>query len=165
MKFDSLDKIIITFPKSKVTSGRPVKGFITYLGLKDKARPNKCKKARYAIGNFSKKDISKIIREFEKLPYESYERKSPKHECTDSYFYLARQIAKCIMRDDSLNLHVYPVRTEMTATELIPTSHICSTDKIKLKEFLVDKTLLQICSMYKDELKGIIVDKFSSEEE
>ena len=59
-------------------------GLITYLGLKAKVRPKKYKKARYAIGNVSKKDLSKIIGEFEKLRYESYERKSPKHDPTDS---------------------------------------------------------------------------------
>ena len=36
------------------------------------------------MGNVSKKDLSNVIRDFEKLPYESYERKWPKHEFTDS---------------------------------------------------------------------------------
>ena len=59
---------------------------ITLLGLKAKEGPKKYKKARYAIRNVSKKDLSKIIREFEKLPYESYDTKRPKHDPTDSYF-------------------------------------------------------------------------------
>ena len=63
------------------------------------------------------KDPSKIIREFYKLPYKSYEKKRPKHESTDSEFYLARYIAKCMMRADALNPYVYPVRTEMTGTK------------------------------------------------
>ena len=83
---------------------------ITSLGLKVKAKPHKYKKAMYIIGNFSKKDLSKIIREFETLPYESYEKKRPRHEPTESYFYLARQLSKCMMRADALNLHSYPVR-------------------------------------------------------
>ena len=45
------------------------------------------KKERYAIGNVIKKDPSNIIREFEKLPYESYEKKIPKHKPTESYFF------------------------------------------------------------------------------
>ena len=90
--------------------------------------PKQYKKARYSIGIGSKKDLSKIIREFLKLPYESYERKRTKHEPTDSYFYLVRQLAKCMMRSDSLNSHGYSVRTEMTATKQIMTSHVCSTD-------------------------------------
>ena len=64
------------------------------------------------------------MREFEKPPYEIHEKKSPRHEPTDSYFYLARNIEKCMMIADALNSHVYPVRTEMTTTKQIPTSHI-----------------------------------------
>ena len=60
------------------------------------------------------KDLSKIIRDSEKSPYKSYEIKRPKYKPTDSNFYLAIQISKCMMRDDALNLHVYPVRTKMT---------------------------------------------------
>ena len=82
-----------------------------------------------------------IIREFEKLLYDSYERKRPKYNTTESYFYLARQLSQCILRANPLNSHVYPVRTEMTATKHIPTSHICSTDKSKLKEFPSGETL------------------------
>ena len=59
--------------------------------------------------------------------------KRPKHEPNDSYFDLARQLAKCMMRADSLNSNSYPVRTEVTATKQIPISHVCSTDKSKLK--------------------------------
>ena len=77
-------------------------------------------KCRYAIGNVSKKDLSNIIREFEKLPYESYDKKRPKHDPTVSYFYLARQLSKCMMRTDSLNSHVCPIRTKMNGTKQIP---------------------------------------------
>ena len=42
------------------------KGLIASLGIKAKVRTHKYKKARYAIGNVSKKDLSNIIREFEK---------------------------------------------------------------------------------------------------
>ena len=67
---------------------------ITSLGIKSNTMPNKYKKVRYAIGNVSKKEVSNIIREFEKLPYKIYEKKRPKHGPTDSYFYLARQLEK-----------------------------------------------------------------------
>ena len=50
------------------------------------------------------KDLSNITREFEKLRYKSYDRRRPKHDPTDSYFYLARDIAKFMMRTDALNL-------------------------------------------------------------
>ena len=114
LKFGSLDKMIITSSESKYSLGRSRKGLITSLGLKSKARPKKYKNSRYAILNVSMKNLSKIIREFENLLYKSYERRRPKHEPTDSYFYLARQLAKCMTRADALNSHIYPVRIEMT---------------------------------------------------
>ena len=50
------------------------------------------------------KDLSKIISEFEKLPYKGYDRRRPKHETNYNYFYLARQIVKCMVRADAPNL-------------------------------------------------------------
>ena len=93
--------MIIISSKSKVKLGRSRKGLITCLYLKAKTRPKKCKKSGYANRNISKKDLSKIIREFEKLLYDIYEKKRPKHEPTGSYFYLAKQIAKFMIRADS----------------------------------------------------------------
>ena len=72
------------------------------------------------------KDLSKIIKEFEKFPYKGYVRKRPKHEPTDSYFYLVIHLTKCIMRADTFNLNIDPVRTEMTGTNHIPISQVCS---------------------------------------
>ena len=86
LKFDDLDKVKIISSESKDDLGRSVKGLIASLVINSKTRPQKYKKSRYAIGNVSKKGLSKIIREFEKLPYESYEKKIPKNEPTDSYF-------------------------------------------------------------------------------
>ena len=141
MKFDSMDKMKITSSESKEKLKISGKGLISSLYFKAKVRPHKCKKSRYAISNVSEKDLSKIIRELEKLPYEIYKKKSPKHEPTDSYFYLTRQLAKFMMRADFYNSHVYPERTETTATKQILTLHICSTDESKLEEFIVDETL------------------------
>ena len=86
LKIDSQDKMKITSSDSKKKTEISGKGLIVSLGFKDKVRPHKCKKARCAIRNVSKKDLLKIIREFKKLPYESYEKKRPKHEPSDSYF-------------------------------------------------------------------------------
>ena len=47
------------------------------LGIKAKVRSHKYKKARYAIGNFSKKYISKIIREFENCLMKVIRRRGP----------------------------------------------------------------------------------------
>ena len=102
-KFGSLDKMKITPSYSKGKLERPGKGLITSLGFKTKARPQKYKKARYAIGKVSEKYISKIIKEFEKIDKLPYEKKRPKHEPNESYSHRARQLAKCMMRSDNLN--------------------------------------------------------------
>ena len=94
-----------TSSESKEKLERSGTGLITSLGLKDKARPHKYKNSRYTIGNVSKKDLSKIIKDFETLPYESYERKRLKQESTGSYFYLARHLEKFLMRYYALNFH------------------------------------------------------------
>ena len=48
------------------------------------------------------------------MTYEGYLQKSPKHKPTDSNFYIARQLDKCVMR---LNFAVGPERTQMTNTQ------------------------------------------------
>ena len=83
----------------------------------------------YGITNISMKDISKILENFEKLSYKGYVRKSPKQEPNYSYFYLSKQPAKCAIISDVFNLHVDPVRTEMTVTQQIPISHVCDLEK------------------------------------
>ena len=78
----------------------------------------KIKKARYAIRNVSEKEISKIIKEFEKIEKLPYEKKRPKHEPTLSYFHLVRQLAKCMMIYDKLNRHDHGSYMEMTSLSL-----------------------------------------------
>ena len=67
LQFDILDKMKIKSSESKRKLERSGKGLIASLGVKAKVRPQKYKKSRYAIENISKKDISKIIREFERF--------------------------------------------------------------------------------------------------
>ena len=136
LKFDILDKMRIKYSNPKDNLGRSGKGLITSLGITSKARPHKYKKTRYAIINVNMRDLSKIIRDFEKLPYKSYERRRPKNEPNGSYFYLSRQLVKYMMRADVPNSYIYPVRTEITATKDIPILQVCSTDKSKLKKVL-----------------------------
>ena len=112
MKFVSLNKMRIIYSESKYNLGRSGKGLVTSLGLKSKVRPHKYKNARYAIRNVSMKDLSNIIIKFDKLPYKSYEMRRPKHEPTESYFYLAIQLDNFMMRAYALNFYVYPVRKE-----------------------------------------------------
>ena len=125
LKFDSLDNIKVTSSESKEKLERSGKGLINSLGFKSKVRPHKYKKSRYAIGNVSKKYLSNIIEEFDKLTYECYEKKRAKHDPTDRYFFLSRELVKLMMRSDALKLHVYPVIIEINALS----SHVCSTDE------------------------------------
>ena len=133
LKFDSLEKMKITSSESKGKLERPGKGLITSLGVNTKVRSHKYKKTRYDIGNVSKKELSKIIREFEKFEKLHSENKSPKHEPTDSYFYLARHLAKCMMRSDTLNWHNYGGYKEMIA----PSSNVYTTDRDESKRIIV----------------------------
>ena len=117
-KFDSLEKMKTTSSESKGILERSGKGLITSLGFKTKVRLQKYKKEKYAIRNVSEKDTPKIIKEFEKIGKLPYEKKRPKHEPTDSYFYLARQLAKFMVRYDKLNRHNHGGFTKMTAPSL-----------------------------------------------
>ena len=87
------------------------------------------KKARYAITNVSLNEVSNIIKEFEKFTYEGYVRKRPKHEPTDSYFYLSRHLSKCTIRYDNFNLYVDPIRTQMNGTQRIHIYQVCYSDE------------------------------------
>ena len=80
--FDSLDKMKITSSESKGKLEISGKGLVTSLGFKTKVRSQKYKKARYAIKNVSEKDLSRIIKDFEKIDKLPYEKKRPKHEPT-----------------------------------------------------------------------------------
>ena len=84
-------------------------------GFQDQSKVSqKFKKARYAIGNVSEKDLSKIIKEFEKIGKVPYVKRTPKHELTSSYFHLERQLEKCMMRSDEQNRHVHGSYAEET---------------------------------------------------
>ena len=110
------------------------------------------------------KDLYKIITESEKLPYEGYVRKSPKHEPNDSYYYLGIQLAKFMMRSDTINSHFDPVRTEMRSTQRIPTYQVCSLDERESKGIIADKNLSQVCSTDESESERVIVNEISMEE-
>ena len=65
-KFDSLNKMKTTSSEWKGKLGISGKGLVTALDLRTKLRSKKCKKAKYAIGNVSMKDLFNIIKDFEK---------------------------------------------------------------------------------------------------
>ena len=110
---------------------------ITSLGFKAKVRPQKYKKARYAIKNVSKKDLSKIIKRFEKFEKLPYEKIRPKHEPTEHYFHLSINLAKCMMRYNNLNWHNHGGYTEMT----YPSLNVNATEKDKSKRIIVHEGL------------------------
>ena len=122
-KFDSLNKMEITVSESEEKLEKPGKGLVTTLAINTKVRSQKYKKARYAIENIS------TIQEFEKIEKLPYEKKRAKHERTDSYFRLARQLAKCMMRSENLNWHDHGGYTEITD----PSSNVNATDKDESK--------------------------------
>ena len=142
LKFDSMDKMKITSSESEGKLERSGKGLIISLGFKAKVMSQKYKRARYAIGNISKKDLSKIIREFEKFEKSPYDKKRPKHKPTGSYFYLSIHLAKCMMISNTHNWHDYFGYTKMTS----PSLNVYSTDKDESKCIIMHKCLSQSCS-------------------
>ena len=106
-KFDSLKNMETTSSESKGKFGRSGKRLVTALDFKTKVRSQKYKKARYSIVNVSKKDLSKIIKEFDKIGKVPYVKRIPKHEPTSSYYHLVRCITECMMRSDEHNRHVH----------------------------------------------------------
>ena len=164
LKFDSLENIRITSSCPKDYLGRSGKGLITYLSLNTNVRSKKIKKERYAINNVIMNDISNIIKEFLMFPYKGYVWKRPKHEPTDSYFYLSKQLAKYMMITDTFNLHVGPVRTEITGTQQIPILQVCDLEKRKSKLIPSGENLLQFFSTNERESESVIVDEISTEE-
>ena len=136
-KFDSLNKMETTSSESKEKLERSGKGLVTALVFKTKVRFPKYKKARYAIENVRDKDLSNIIKEFEKMGKLPYEKEIPKHEPTPSYLHLVRHLAKCMMRSDELNRHVHGSYTENTAMS----SKVNVTNEGESKEIIVHKTL------------------------
>ena len=118
-----------TSSESKGKLGRSGKRLLTALALKNKVRSQKYKMARYAIGNVSKKDLSKIIKEFKKIVKVPYVKRIPKHEPTSSYHHIVRCIAECMMRSDEHNRHVHGIYAEETDLS----SNVNVTDREKSK--------------------------------
>ena len=91
---------------------------VTALAFKTKVRSQKYKKSRCTIRNVSKKELSKIIKGFEKIGKVPYVKRIPKHEPTSRYYHLVRCIAECIMRSDEHNRHVHGSYAEDTDSSL-----------------------------------------------
>ena len=139
--------------------GKIRKGVDYLSGFQDQSRLQKYKKARYTIGNISEKDLSKIIKEFEKIEKLPYEKKRPTHEPTDRYFHPARQLSKCTMRSDNLNWHDHGGYTEMTS----PYLNVNVTDEDESKCIIVHEILSNNFSTDVSESKQSIVNETLSE--
>ena len=79
----------------------------------------------------------RIIKDFDKIGKVPYDKKRSEHELNDSYFYLVRQLAKCMTRSDKLNWHDHGSYTETTA----PSANVNFTDKDESRETIVQETL------------------------
>ena len=75
------------------------------------------------------KDISNIIKEFEKIVKVPYVKRIPKHEPTSSYYHLVGGIAECMLRCGEENQHVHGGYAEETA----PSSNVNDTDEDESK--------------------------------
>ena len=93
------------------------------------------------------KDLSKIIKEFEKIVKVPYVKSIPKHDPTSRYYHLVGCIAECMLRYDEYNQHAHDDYAEETA----PSSNVNVTDEDKSKEIIVHEPLLENLSMYVSE--------------
>ena len=105
------------------------------------------------------KDLSNIVKEFEKIVKVPYVKKIPKHEPTSSYYHLVRCIAECMMRSDEFNRHMHVSYAKDTA----PSLNINDTDKDESKEFIVHKPLSKNPSMDVRKLECNIINKTLSQ--
>ena len=76
------------------------------------------------------KDLYNITKEFLKLSYESCVWNNPILEPTNSYSYLSRQLAKCLMRSDAFNYPIDPVTVKIISLKQITILHVCGLDEI-----------------------------------
>ena len=111
------------------------------------------------MGNVSMKDLSNIIKEFEKNVKVPYVKRIPKHEPTSSYYHLVGCIVECMLRSDEYNQLVHSDYTEKTA----PSSNVNDTDKKESKEIIVHEPLSENLSMDVSESECNIVHKTLSQ--
>ena len=154
-KFDSLNKTETTSSESKERFGKIRKGVGKRSGFQYQSKVAKIKKAMYAIVSFSEKDIPNIIKKFEKIEKLPYEKKRLKNEPTESYFCLAKQIAKCMIRSDKLNWYDHGSYTKMTD----PSSNVNVTNESESKRSIVNENLLHSGSTKDNKSKRSIVNK------
>ena len=75
------------------------------------------------------KDLSNIIKEFEKIVKVPYVKRTPKHEPTSRYYHLVRCIAEFVMRYYENNQQMHDSYAEETA----PSSNVNVMDEDESK--------------------------------
>ena len=105
------------------------------------------------------KDLSNIIKEFDKIVKVPYGKRIPKHEPTSRYYHLVRCIAECMIRSDEDNQNVHGGYAEETA----PSSNDNDTDKDESKEFIMHKLVPENISMDVSKSECNIVHETSSQ--
>ena len=91
----------------------------------------------YAIRNFSTKDLSNIIKEFEIIFKVPYVKIIPKHDPSSRYYLLVECIAEYMMICEEYNRQVHGGYGEETA----PPSNVNDTDEYESKEIIVHEIL------------------------
>ena len=79
------------------------------------------------------KDLSNIIKEFEKNVKLPYVKRISKHEPASSYYHLVGCIAEFMLRSDEENQHVHGIYAEETA----PSSNVNDMEVDESKEIIV----------------------------
>ena len=82
------------------------------------------------------KDLSKKIKEFEKIFKVPYVKRIPKHDPTLSYFHLLVCLGECMMRCGEDNHHMHAGYEE----EMFPSSDVNDTDEDESNNSIVHKT-------------------------
>ena len=89
------------------------------------------------------KNLSNIIKEFEKIARVPYVKRISKIELTSSYYHLVGCITECMMISDEYNRHVHGSNVEENASS----SNVNDTGEEESKEIIMHELLLENLSM------------------
>ena len=105
------------------------------------------------------KDLSNIIKEFEKIVKVNYVKRTPKHEPTSSYYHLVRCIAECMMISDNR----IGTCTSVLRKRLLRYQTLMLRTRTNKKEIIVHETLPENQSMDVSESECNIVHETLSQ--
>ena len=105
------------------------------------------------------KDLSNIIKEFEKIGKVPYVKRIPKHEPTSIYYHLVGCIAECMLICGEDNQHVHGGYAEDTALSL----NVNNMYEDESKEFIMHEPVSENLSMDVSESECDIVNETLSQ--